>query len=113
MLGYPPNLNPMGENHHLPRTVHLTKNVSFPIIAPTERLYAQKNNGGKCQSGALNHQNGQNDVLITYCTRDWLAKFGFVPACIYNCNLSYHGSAEQLCTQGRNDILVRGDCRPC
>jgi hypothetical protein len=70
-------------------------------------------NGGKCQSGTLNHQNGQNDVLITFCTGDWLAKFGFVPACIDNCNLSYHGSAQQLCTQGWNDILARGSCRPC
>ncbi len=72
-----------------------------------------KENGGKCQSGKLNHRNGQNDVLITYCIGDWLAKFGFVPACIDNCNLSYHGSAQQLCTQGWNDILVRGGCRPC
>ncbi len=59
------------------------------------------------------HQNGRNDVLITYCTGDWLAKLGFVPASINNCNLSYHGSAQQLCSQGQNDILVRGGCRPC
>ncbi len=78
------------------------------IIVPAGCLYARKTNGRKCQSGTLNHQNGRNDVLITYCTGDWLAKFGFVPACIDNCNLSYHGSAQQLCAQGQNDILVRG-----
>ncbi len=83
------------------------------VIVPPGRLYTQKINGGKCQSGTLNHQNGWNDVLTTYCTGDWLAKFGFVPACIDNCNLSYHGSSQQLCTQGWNDISVRGDCRPC
>jgi hypothetical protein len=66
--------------------------------------YAQKQNVGNCQAETLNHRNGQNDVLITYCTGDWLAKFGFVPACIDNLNLSYHGSAQQLCTQGWNDI---------
>jgi hypothetical protein len=83
------------------------------FIAPAERLYPQKKNCGKCQSGIINHPNGQNAVLITYYTGDWLAKFGFVPACIDNCILSYHGSAQQLCTQGGNDILVRGGCRPC
>ncbi len=83
------------------------------ILLHPQGAYAWKTNGGKCQSGTLNHQNGQNDVIITYCTGDWLAKFGFVPACIDNCNLSYHGSAQQLCTQGWNDILVRGGCRPC
>ncbi len=83
------------------------------LIAPVGRLYPQKKNCGKCQSGIINHPNGQNAVLITYCTGDWLAKFGFIPACIDNCNLSYHGSAQQLCNQGRNDILVRGGCRPC
>ncbi len=31
-----------------------------------------------------NHPNGQNEGLITYCTGDWLAKFGFVPACSDN-----------------------------
>jgi hypothetical protein len=73
----------------------------------------EKKNGAKCQSGTLNHQNGQNDVLITYCTGDRLAKFGFVLACIDKCNLSYRGSAQQLCTQGQNDILGRGGHRPC
>ncbi len=82
------------------------------VIAPAGHLYAWKKNDAKCQSGTLNHQNGQNDVLITYCTGDWLAKFGFVPGCIDNCNLSYHGSAQQLCTQGWNDILVREGRRP-
>jgi hypothetical protein len=86
--------------------------IFFDLLRP-QGTYARKKNGGKCQSGTLNHQNGRNDVLITYCTGDWLAKFGFVPACIDNCNLSYHGSAQQLCTQGRNDISVRGGCRPC
>ena len=47
-------------------------------------------------------------MLITYCIGDSLAKFGFVQACIDNINLSYHGSAQQLCTQGRSEILVRG-----
>jgi hypothetical protein len=70
-------------------------------------------NGGKYQSGIPNHPNGRNEGLITYCTGDWLAKFGFVPACIDNLNLSYHGSAQQLCTQGWDDVLVRGCCRPC
>ena len=74
---------------------------------------SSKKNGGKCQSGTINHPNGRNAVLITYCTGDWLAIFGFVPACIDNYDLSYHGSAQQLCTWGRNDILVRGGCRPC
>ncbi len=87
--------------------------IVLVVIAPAGHLYARKKNGGKCQSGTLNHQNGQNDVLITYCTGDWLAVFGFVPACIDNCNLSYHGSAQQLCTQGQNDISVREGCRPC
>jgi hypothetical protein len=73
---------------------------------------SSEKNCRKCQSGIINHPNGENAVLITYCTGDWLAKFGFVLACIDNCNLSYHGSAQQLCTQGRNDILVRGGCRP-
>jgi hypothetical protein len=72
-------------NHILCRNVFLLR---------PQGAYAQKTNGGKCQSGTLNHQNGRNDVLITYCTEDWLAKFGFVPACIDNCNLSYRGSAQ-------------------
>jgi hypothetical protein len=65
-----------------------------------------------CESGTLNHQNGQNEVLITYCTGDWLAKFCFVQACINNVNLSYHGSAQQLRTQGRSENLAGGVAGP-
>ena len=92
--------------------------MPFTTIVKRALLYLQgayilQKNGGKCQSGTLNHRNGQNDVLITYCIGDSLAKFGFVQACIDNINLSYHGSAQQLCTQGRSEILVRGGCRSC
>jgi hypothetical protein len=52
------------------------------IIAPAGPIYSKNKNGGNCQSGTLNHQNGQNVELITYCTGDCLAKFGFVQACI-------------------------------
>ncbi len=60
--------------------------VASSFIAPAGRLYAQKKNGRKCQSGTLNHRNGRNDELITYRTGDWLAEFGFVLACIDNFN---------------------------
>ncbi len=33
---------------------------------------SSEKNGGKCQSGIINHPNGQNAVLITYCTGYWL-----------------------------------------
>jgi hypothetical protein len=75
--------------------------------------YRVPKKGGKCQSGTLYHRNVRNVGLITYCTRDWLAKFGFVQACIDNVNLSYRGSAQQLCTQGRSEFLVGGGCRSC
>jgi hypothetical protein len=94
-------------HHQLTKGSTTLKTFMFPefldLLRP-QGAYARKKDGGKCQSGKLDHRNGRNDVLITYCTGDWLAIFGFVPACIDNCNLSYHGSAQQICTQGRNDI---------
>ena len=81
------------------------------VIVPAGRVYPEKQFGGNCQSGPLNRWNGQNDVIITYCPRYWLAKFGFVPACIDTLNFSYHHSAQQLCIQGWNDMLVGGGCR--
>jgi hypothetical protein len=63
--------------------VYLVGDFSLPrstfnketLLRP-QGAYMLKKNGRKCQSGTLNHQNGQNDVLIIYCTGDWLAKLG-------------------------------------
>ena len=57
---------------------HTNNNLLHP-----QGAYILEKKGGKCQSGTLYHQNGQNVGLITYCTGDWLAKFGCVPAYRY------------------------------
>ena len=51
--------------------------VTINIFLRPQGAYILEKNGRKFQSGTLNHRNGRNNVLITYCTGDRLAKLSF------------------------------------